>query len=87
MKYIEIILKLLFVGISITAIMSSTFFVDYMYAFLIVSFILGLVLCFNREQSYGYQLSEREVKIRRIEGGLLVLFSVVCVVLRFKEII
>lgn len=76
MKYFEILLKLLFLAGSIYSIKSEQIMHPFLVVYLIVCLILGIVLIFNKKQSYGYELSKREVIIRKIEGILLVVFSV-----------
>lgn len=46
--------------------------------FFLLSFILGLVLIFNKKSSYNYPQSKRDYAIRKTEGGILIIFSVVC---------
>jgi hypothetical protein len=87
MKYFEIILKLLFVAGAAAFFISKEFFMLYLCGFLIVTFILGVVLMFNKKQSYGYVLSKREVTIRRVEGAILIVFAVVFGILKCKGLI
>lgn len=55
------------------------------YIFAAISLVLGLVLIFNKKQSYGYELSKREIIIRKIEGVILAVFVVfVIFALQFK---
>jgi hypothetical protein len=87
MKYFEIILKLLFVAGAVTFFVSKEFFMLNLWVFIIVALVLGVVLLFNKKQSYGYQLSSREVTMRRVEGVVLVVFAVVFGVLKCKGLI
>lgn len=75
MKIFEIILKLLFLGGSIYSIKSESVPLSFLIIYLSLCLVLGIVLMFNKKQSYGYELSKREIVIRRIEGVLLVVFS------------
>jgi hypothetical protein len=87
MKYFEIILKLLFVAGAVTFFTAREFFMLNLWMFIIAALVLGVVLFFNKKQSYGYQLSSREIIMRRIEGGVLVVFAIVFGVLKGKGLI
>ncbi len=76
MKYFEITLKILFLLGSIYSIKAETVPYPFLLSYLLICMILGIVLFFNKKQSYGYELSKREIVIRKIEGVLLVAFSV-----------
>ncbi len=76
MKYFEIILKLAFLGGSIYSIKAETVSHQFLLAYLTVCLVLGIVLFFNKKQSYGYELEKREIVMRKIEGILLVIFSI-----------
>lgn len=76
MKYFEITLKILFLLGSIYSIKAETVPYPFLLPYLLICMILGIVLFFNKKQSYGYELSKREIVIRKIEGILLVAFSV-----------
>lgn len=76
MKYFEISLKILFLLGSIYSIKAETVPYPFLISYLLICMILGIVLFFNKKQSYGYELSKREIVIRKIEGILLVAFSV-----------
>jgi hypothetical protein len=84
MKYIEIILKLAFLLLAIVLFVTKAFISPWFFAFLVVSFVLGIVLLFNKHESYGYPVGypkmNRVYLIRRIEGALLILFSVVILI-------
>lgn len=81
MRYIETILKLLFVifaGISwYMKIIPSLWF----WIFLGISLLLGIVLIFNRDSSYHYPQTKNDFIIRRIEGIVLIVFSITVAVL------
>ena len=79
MKVLEIILKLLFlVGAIVLFVSTALIGTSFMTAFLVLALILGLVLMFNRHSSYGaWDLKPRNLRLRRIEGVLLVLFAIV----------
>jgi hypothetical protein len=77
MKITEIVLKVLFLAGIVAYFAAREFFWVQIGYFLIVSALLGLSLVFNTDhQSYGYQLSRREITIRRIEGAILIVFSI-----------
>jgi hypothetical protein len=85
MKYIEIILKLAFLLLAIVLFVTKAFVSPWFFAFLVVSFILGIVLFFNKHESYGYPAGysrmNRVYLTRKIEGVLLVAFSIIFFVL------
>jgi threonine/homoserine/homoserine lactone efflux protein len=79
MKYIEILLKIAFVG-QIVTFFQPLFYENTAFLFFIeTAFMLGIVLLLNKKQSYGYVLSHREVIMRRIEGVLLILFAMLMI--------
>ena len=82
MKKLEIVLKILFLASFVFLYSTYTGAFDPVsIAFLGISFLLGAVLIVNKDQSYGYPLSFHEVVERRIEGVLLVGFSLVVILL------
>ena len=85
MKYIEIILKLAFLLLAIVLFVTKAFISPWLFAFLVVSFILGIVLFFNKHESYGYPTGysgmDRVYLTRKIEGVLLVVFSMIFFIL------
>jgi hypothetical protein len=88
MRYFEIILKIVFLGaVLVVGFNNDLLFSRWLCVILTVSLLLGIVLLLNKKQSYGYELSMREVKIRRIEGVLLVVFGMIFGILRIKGII
>jgi len=88
MKKLEIILKILFVAsfVFLYATYKDSFGAA-MVVFLSISFLLGIVLIINKDQSYGYPLSFHEVVERRIEGVLLILFSLAAVLLHVTNLL
>jgi hypothetical protein len=76
MKYTEIILKLAFLVGSVYSIKAETVSHSFLITYLAVCFILGVILFFNKKQSYGYELKKREVIMRKIEGIILVAFAI-----------
>jgi hypothetical protein len=87
MRTIEITLKIsFFIIIAAIGFNNDLLFSNWLCALLTASFLLGIVLLFNRRQSYGYELSNREIKLRRIEGVILVIFAIGFGVLRVKGI-
>ena len=85
MKYIEIILKLAFLALAIGLFVTMSIPSALFYVFLFVSLVLGIVLFFNKHESYGYPAGytkmNRVYAIRKIEGVLLVIFSIIFLVL------
>jgi hypothetical protein len=80
MKYVESFLKIAFVAQTLT-FFKPLFYENTAFLFFIeTAFMLGIVLLLNKKQSYGYVLSHREVIMRRIEGVLLIVFSVLMVI-------
>jgi len=75
MKIFEIVLKILFLSGSIYSIKAETVPYPFLILYLLICMTLGIVLIFNKKQSYGYELSKREITIRKIEGVLLCSFS------------
>ncbi len=79
MRYIEIILKVAFaLGglylVTTQAVDSPCFIV-----FLAVSLLLGIVLLFNKQASYNFKQTKKDLMIRRIEGIFLVVYSLVLI--------
>jgi hypothetical protein len=85
MKYIEIILKLAFLLLAIVLFVTKAFISPWLFAFLVVSFVLGIILFFNKHESYGYPANYPRMSgvylTRKIEGVLLVAFSIIFFVL------
>lgn len=80
MRIIEIILKLAFLALAIVLFVTSSFASAWLTAFLVVSLLLGIVLIFNKKESYRYPVDYPKMKsvymMRRIEGIILIGFSV-----------
>lgn len=80
MRIIEIILKLAFLALAIVLFATSNFASAWLTAFLIVSLVLGIVLIFNKKESYRYPANYPRMKsvyiMRRIEGVILIAFSI-----------
>ncbi|MDE2188104.1 MAG: hypothetical protein KGJ35_00040 [Patescibacteria group bacterium] len=76
MKIIEIILKLTFLVLAIYVIATGQVFGQWFMWLVYTAFILGIVLIFNKHESYGYPTNypkmNRVFLIRRIEGVILV---------------
>lgn len=87
MKYVEIILKIMFLCAAVVVFFMPGLLIDFVYVFATVSALLGAVLLFNKKQSYGYELSSREVVIRRLEGVLLVIFGAVFMYLKYTNVL
>jgi hypothetical protein len=80
MKYLEIFLKIAFVGQIIT-FFKPLFYENTAFLFFIeTAFMLGIVLLLNKKHSYGYRLTRRDLIIRRIEGVLLIFFAILMVI-------
>ena len=81
MKIIEIILKLAFLALAIYVIATGQVFGHWFMALVYVGFALGLVLIFNKHESYGYPAGYPKIKrvylMRRIEGAILVVGALV----------
>ncbi len=75
MKYIEIFLKLAFLIISVMFIITNSIDSSWFFVSLLVSFLLGIILIINKNSSYNYPQTDRDYLIRRIEGVLLLIFS------------
>ena len=77
MRYNEIILKLMFLAGAIYFIVTKNVNSAYFFYFLLVSLILGAVLILNKDASYHFKQSKRDLKIRKVEGALMIIFAVV----------
>ena len=75
MKYIEIFLKLAFLIISVMFIITNSIDSSWFFVSLLVSFLLGIILIINKNSSYNYPQTDRDYLISRIEGVLLLIFS------------
>jgi hypothetical protein len=80
MRIIEIILKLAFLALSVYLIVTQDVMSHWFMALLVTALILGVVLIFNKKQSYRYPVNwpklDRVFMLRRVEGFLLVIASV-----------
>jgi len=81
MKIIEIILKLAFLTLSIYFISTGQIFNHWFMILVYVGLVLGLVLIFNKHESYGYPKDypkmNRVYLMRRIEGVILVIGALI----------
>jgi hypothetical protein len=81
MKTFEIILKLAFLALSIIVIATGQVFGHWFIALVYVGLVLGLVLIFNKHESYGYPKNypkmNRVYWIRRIEGTILIIGALI----------
>ena len=77
MRTIETILKLVFLGLSIYFLSTQAVFSPLFNLFLLVSIVLGVVLLINKDASYRFKQSKKDLKIRKIEGGVLILFAAI----------
>jgi len=81
MKYLEIILKLAFLALSIYVIATRQVFGEAFMILTYIAFVLGIVLIFNKKQSYNYPANYPKIKnvfiMRKIEGLILVLCALV----------
>lgn len=75
MKYIETILKLAFLVGGIYVIATSNMYSYCFLVFLIICMFLGITLVFNKEASYNFKQTKRDLTIRKIEGVILLAFS------------
>ncbi len=76
MKKFEITLKVGFILLALALIITGQVNSMGLMIFLLVSFALGGVLIFNKDSSYSHKHTKKEFKIRKLEGVILVLFSV-----------
>ena len=77
MKEIEIILKILFLGLSIAFIAVQSVFSPLFDLLLVVCIVLGLVLLFNHHVGYKIKKGSKDLLYRHIEGGILIIFAAV----------
>ena len=83
MRYLEIILKLLFLAGSIFFIITKSVASPWFNIFLVVSIVLGIVLILNMDSSYRYPHTAATYWMRRVEGALLIIFAAVTAYLGF----
>ena len=71
----------MFLGLAIYIFAANAFLTPWLLVFLETSFLLGFVLVLNREESYkyppGYPHMDRVYLMRKIEGLILILFSII----------
>ena len=77
MRFLESILKLLFVIGAVYFLATNLFWSTLFVIFLVTCFLLGLVLIFNKKASYRFKQSRNDFTMRKVEGVLLVLFAVI----------
>ena len=77
MKTLEIILKLAFLAGAVSFITTQSISSIGFIVFLVISFVLGIVLIINKDSSYSKAQTKKDYAIRKTEGGLLIIFSVV----------
>lgn len=75
MKKIEITLKVGFILLALALIITGQVNTMGLMIFLVVSFVLGGILIINKDSSYSHKHTKKEWVMRRIEGVLLVVFS------------
>ena len=75
MRYIEIILKLGFLGLSIFFMVTLSIGFVPVSLFLAICFILGFVLIFSTDSSYHFKQTHTDLSIRKIEGVILIIFA------------
>ena len=75
MRYIETILKLAFLAGSVAFMWMRMLPPSLFSAFMYINFLLGVTLIFNKEASYHFTQTPRDIFLRRIEGALLILFA------------
>jgi hypothetical protein len=84
MRYLEIILKLIFLGVSIFLfIYHDPISIGVTDIFLLICMSLGIVLMFNKDSSYHFKQTKKDLLIRKIEGGLLIVFAMAIGVIHF----
>jgi hypothetical protein len=81
MRSLEITLKFCFLILAITLIATSDVLSVGLWSFLVVSFALGVVLTINKRPSYMRATAKSDFKIRKIEGAILVVFSIASLIL------
>ena len=77
MRPLEITLKFCFLILAIVLIATSDVISLGLWAFLVVSFALGVVLVINKKPSYKKANAKSDFKIRKVEGVILVAFAVI----------
>lgn len=77
MRSIEITLKFCFLILAVVLISTSNVINVGLWTFLVISFALGVVLTLNKKPSYKGANTKSDFRIRKIEGALLVIFSLI----------
>ena len=77
MKYTEIVLKLAFLAGAIYVFVTKSITSPIFGFFLLICLFLGIVLFFNKKNSYGtWGNKPKDILMRRVEGILLVIFAI-----------
>jgi len=76
MRHVETILKLLFTVWAGYFILSKDILNVFFLNFLLVSLVLGIVLLTNKDSCYHFKQSKKDLSIRKLEGTILIVFSV-----------
>jgi hypothetical protein len=76
MRYLEIVLKLAFLIGAVCLYIQKATIGSCVNIFLLISLLLGIILIINKDSSYHYPQTKRDYIIRRIEGGILIVFSI-----------
>jgi|GEM_PF-1671479 len=76
MRYLETILKILFLFASVYLVVTKAILSPFFVIFLVVCLLLGVCLIFNKHASYNFQQTPRDLGIRRVEGVILLIFAV-----------
>lgn len=80
MRKLEIILKLVFLAGSINFYITKAFDSIGFTVYLIAGILLGLILIINKDSSYHYPQKPQDYVIRRVEGALLIIFSIIALI-------
>lgn len=76
MRFIEIILKLAFLLGAIYIFAIGWVALTFSLAFISVAILLGICLLFNKEASYNFPQTKRDLLLRRIEGIVLIVAAI-----------
>ena len=77
MRTIETIFKLAFLGLAIYFLVTQTVFSPLFSLFLIICIVLGLILLINKHASYHFKQTKKDLKIRQVEGSIMIIFAVI----------
>jgi hypothetical protein len=77
MRYLETFLKLAFLAASIYFLVTKNVSSVYFVAFLVVCSILGVVLIFNKDASYHFKQTKKDLFLRQLEGIVLLTFPAI----------